>query len=231
MIVAIHQPNFFPWLGYFAKIATCDKFVILDNVQLPKTGGTWSNRVKIMIGGEAKWLTAPIVRNYHGVRNINEVEFDCRIKWRDKILKTLDANYRKCPFFVETMDMVGSLIEYPDNNMASYNIHLILSIAQAIGVEREKFVLSSSFPSDLSSNDLLVHLTRACGGIIYMCGGGADSYQDEDVFKKSGITLRPQNFTHPVYPQRGVDDFIPGMSIIDALMNVGFGGVRGLLSA
>ena len=231
MIVAIHQPNFFPWLGYFAKITTCDRFVILDNVQLPKTGGTWSNRVKVMISGEGKWLTAPIVRDYHGVRNINEVEFDSRIKWRDKVLKTLDANYRKCLFFEEAMGVLGALIEHSDNNIASYNINLIQSISENIGIEKEKFVLSSSYPADMSSNDLLVHLTRACGGAVYMCGGGANSYQDEDVFKKSGIILRPQNFTHPVYPQRGIDNFVPGLSIIDSLMNVGFGGVRKLLSA
>ncbi len=49
-IVAIHQPNFFPWLGYFDKIARCDHFVLLDHVQFQKTGGVWSNRVRMMVG-------------------------------------------------------------------------------------------------------------------------------------------------------------------------------------
>ena len=74
-VVAIHQPNFFPWLGYFDKIARSDVFIFLDDVQFPKTGGVWSNRVKILIGGEARWSTAPIDRSFTGTRKICEMHF------------------------------------------------------------------------------------------------------------------------------------------------------------
>src|ERR1700730_2689424 len=55
-VVAIHQPNFLPWLGYFDKLARCDMFVLLDSVQFPKRNGTWMNRVKVLVGGEAAWV-------------------------------------------------------------------------------------------------------------------------------------------------------------------------------
>jgi hypothetical protein len=62
-----------------------------------------------------------------------------------------------------------------------------------------------------------------------LCGGGADAYQDEAVFKDSGLNLQYQKFVHPIYPQRNRPEFISGLSIIDALMNLGFQGVRKLL--
>jgi len=92
--VAIHQPNFFPWLGYFDKIIRSNVFVFLDEVQFPKKGGSWSNRVKMLIAGEAKWVTASIERNYSGLRNINEMNFQAD-NWRVKMLKSLRTNYNK----------------------------------------------------------------------------------------------------------------------------------------
>ena len=74
-IVAIHQPNFFPWLGYFDKISKADSFVFLDDIQFPKKGGSWSNRIKLFISGDVRWVTAAINRDYSGTRNINEMEF------------------------------------------------------------------------------------------------------------------------------------------------------------
>ena len=62
-LIAIHQPNFYPWLGYFNKIQKCDRFVILDEVQFPKTGGTWMNRVRLKIGHQTDYFTVAVVRN------------------------------------------------------------------------------------------------------------------------------------------------------------------------
>ena len=58
-VVAIHQPNFLPWLGYFDKLARCDVFVLLDSVQFPKKSGTWMNRVQVLVSGEPAWITVP----------------------------------------------------------------------------------------------------------------------------------------------------------------------------
>lgn len=228
-VIAIHQPNFFPWLGYFDKIARSDLFIFLDDVQYQKTGGTWSNRVKLLLSGEPHWATAPIERKFHGVRNVNEIYFKESDPWRVKLLRSLELNYRRHPFFVETMHVIEPLILEPRSNLAEFNSNAIISIAKQFGIQKERFLWSSKLQKTGRSNALLTALTLAVGGQVYMCGGGADGYQDEQVFVDSGLVLKQQSFVHPVYPQQGNSTFQPGLSIIDPLMNIGIQGTRTLL--
>jgi hypothetical protein len=221
-IVAIHQPNFFPWLGYFNKIVHSDIFVFFDDVQLSKSGGTWSNRVKFLINGEAKWVTAPINRNYHGTSRINEIEFKLDEPWREKVLKNIEINYCSHPYFNEVFEFFAPLLSNPETNIAEYNIHSVTAIVQRLGFDVPKLRRSSDLNHEGSSNDLLCSVTRLVGGTTYMCGGGADGYQDEAVFVKHGIKLKHQNFIHPQYYQFKCTKFISGLSIIDAAMNLGW---------
>jgi hypothetical protein len=217
-VVAIHQPNFFPWLGYFDKIVRSDVFIFLDHVQFPKTGGIWSNRVKMLLGGEARWVTAPIVRNFHGVRAICEMEFQPGNPWRDKFLKSLVANYGRAPFYRETTEFFEPLILNPENNLSRYNSRAVTAIANRLGLPTEKFRWSSEFGINEQSNEMLISLTRLVGGNSYMCGGGATGYQEDDLFTAQGIKLIYQNFQHPIYEQFGKRDFVAGLSIIDIFM-------------
>lgn len=228
--VAIHQPNFFPWLGYFAKIAMSDVFVFFDDVQFPKTGGVWSNRVKLLISDEARWATAAIDRNYHGTRTIREMHFLADNPWREKLLKSIEGNYRRHPAYADTMELLAPLLLSQESNVAEYNIQAVTSIAQRLGLDTHKLHRSSDLSHEGSSNELLCSITCLVGGSTYMCGGGADGYQDESVFNDRDVTLMHQSFVHPVYPQRGRQDFVAGLSIIDAAMNLGWDGVKQLLN-
>lgn len=219
-ICAIHQPNFFPWLGYFDKIKRCDKFIVLDDVQYQKKGGTWSNRVAINIQGKSKWITAPINRP-NGLWNINETTFQ-DTNWRDKIIKTIQANYSKAPFFKENRDFIFELINFKENNLSKYNLNAIVEICRYLNIEIDsKLVLSSNYSFSSSSNELLIDLTKATGSDIYMAGGGASDYQNIELFKKEGLNFLYQDFEHPIYEQINTDDFIKGLSIIDYIFNCG----------
>ena len=228
-VVAIHQPNFFPWLGYFDKIVRSDTFIFLDDVQFPKTGGGWSNRVKLMVGREPRWASAPVVRNFHGVRRVNETEFQPNDPWRSKLLRTLAANYAHAPFLDESMALLTPLIGNTENNLSRYNCAAVMAIMKFLDLPTEKIRLASEFGVDAQANEMLVALTRSVDANVYMCGGGAENYQQEEVFQAAGIELIHQKFTHPVYAQGVNGDFVPGLSIIDALMNVGTKGVRRFL--
>ena len=229
-IVAIHQPNFFPWLGYFEKIVRCDAFVFLDHVQYQKTGGTWSNRVKLLINGEPKWVTAPINRAFSGVRALREIEFLSGAPWRNEMLRLLTLHYTKAPFFDETMKLLTPLILNPDNNVAGYNSYSVLVIATKLGVDTGKFHWSSQLPFEGSANELLITLVRSLRGTAYLCGGGAAGYQDDLLFGDAGIEVNNQNFRPQPYPQSGAGGFNAGLSIIDALMQTSVVGAKALIS-
>ena len=221
-VVAIHQPNFFPWLGYFDKIARSDVFILMDNVQFPKKGGTWANRVQLLVNGQAAWVTMPIVRAYHGTRLICDMKINSSTPWRANLLKTIQMNYARAPYFEEVFPFLAELVSNPTDSLSAYNITAIRELASALGLDPSKLVLGSTLDVDGQATDLLIALTKAVGGTAYLCGGGAGGYQENDKFTEAGIELIYQNYQHPKYWQINTEDFVPGLSVIDALMNCGF---------
>lgn len=228
-LVAIHQPNFFPWLGYFNKIARADVFIILDTVQFPKTGGSWLNRVQLVLDGERKWATMPINRSYHGVRTINEMQIADDGRWREKFLRSISINYRRAPFFDDVFPSLSELVNRREASLAAFNRAAIMSVLDRLELERGKIIDSSSLHAQGSGTDLLVELVRVVGGTSYLCGGGASGYQEDEKFAAAGLELVYQDYCHPVYPQAATHEFVAGLSIIDALMNCSWSGTRKLL--
>lgn len=230
MKISIHQPNFFPWLGFFDKINRSDFFIILDDVQIPKTGSSWINRVKLLIAGDAKWVTAPVNRNYSDTIKINEAFFQPNNNWRQKMINTIQINYKKAKYFSSVYPFFESLILNTEENIALYNSHVIKQIASHLDISGEKILYSSHINHTGTSNDLLISLVQSINGKVYICGGGADGYQEPAMFEAAGIQLEYQQFKHPVYTQVGTDNFFPGLSTIDAVMNHGWLEVKKLLT-
>lgn len=229
-VVAIHQPNFLPWLGFFDKLARADVFVLLDDVQFPRTSkGTWINRVKLLVGGEEQWVTVPIVRSTGSTLPINEVLIDDAQPWRKKLGRTIELNYRRAHAYDEVDPLVSELLANGEGRIAAFNERNIRRLAQLLELDTSKIVRSSDIGADGQSTDLLIELTLAVGGTAYMPGGDAYRYQQDDKFAARGLELVPQAFEHPAYAQ-SVGAFVPGLSIVDALMNCGFGGTRELVS-
>jgi hypothetical protein len=228
--VAIHQPNFFPWLGFFQKLARADIFVLLDHVQLPRKGGAWTNRVKLLIAGAPQWVTAPILRPPGATQSIVDARFDERAPWREKLLKTLTANYRDAQHFQETMELLEPIILHGVSGPADYNTLAIERIQAALGIFNARLVRSSRLFTGGTANDLLIEICRQVGGTAYLCGGGASEYQDDDAFARAGLAVVYQDFRHPSYAQIGAaGDFVQGLSVIDAMMNCGRRGTAQLL--
>ncbi|MBI5816636.1 MAG: WbqC family protein [Nitrospinae bacterium] len=224
MIAAIHQPNFFPWMGYFRKIAMADVFVFLDTVQFPRTSrGSWINRVKILVDGEPRWLTCPIVRS-EGIGSIADIMIDNGQPWREKMVKTLAHFYGKAPCFAPVIQWVEPMIHRPSVSLAEYNIANIMEISERLGLS-PKFERQSqtSDPGVLekSGSERLAAICQMAGADTYLAGDGAAGYEDESVYEKAGVRLVKSGFANPRYHQYGLKDFAPGMSILDALFNIG----------
>jgi hypothetical protein len=220
-VVAIHQPNFFPWLGYFDKIRRAEVFVLLDAVDYPRPGsggmGSWCNRTRIAMQSEARWITCPLRRMRLG-SPILAAEIDDSQPWRAKLLRTLETNYRKAPRYLQTMVLLEPLIKAPETNLAAFNIAAIGAIAACLGLS-SRLVLQSSLPYSGNATELLISLVKAVGGSAYLAGGGTGGYQDDALFGECGVELVKQDFVARAYgdPMR----FLPGLSVIDYLMQDG----------
>ena len=228
-VVAIHQPNFFPWLGLFDKVVRSDVFVVLDHVQYPKSEGTWSNRVRLAVDGEARWTTMPVERDYSGVRRIDEMRIDNASPWRRKLLQLLRTNYGRAFAFKDTFPVIESWIENPAPLLADYNVDNITAICGRLGLNSSHLVRSSTLAVTGARTELLVNIVKTVGADTYLSGDGSAGYQDDDVFMSAGIEVVYQRFVHPVYPQRGTPQFMPGLSILDAIFHCGFAGAAQLL--
>ena len=218
IVVGIHQPNFMPWLGYFYKIAQSDIFIFLDDVQFIKTGSNYTNRVAINIQGESSNITIPIKRG-SGTQNINETEI-LNEKWKKKLIGSIQANYAKTPYFKEYKDYIFELINYKADNLANYNIHFITSLSKELELNTS-FEKSSKFNLSSSSTERLIELIQLVDGTVYLSGAGGDNYQEQNLYQQNNIALTYNNMPEFAYTQPKSEKFIKGLSIIDALFNVG----------
>jgi hypothetical protein len=229
VVVAIHQPNFFPWLGWFDKLARADVLVLLDSVQFPKKQGTWMNRVRVLTDGTPRWLTVPVDRAYHGVRSVREMRIAPEAPWRREAIDLLRHCYAKAPFYDDVAPVVESLIAAPHDLIAEFNIATLTPLIERLLPGGATMMRSSELDADGTATDLLIATTKAAGGTTYLSGDGADGYQDDARFAEQGIELRFQEYTGTPYPQVGTAEFVHGLSVLDALFNVGFDGTAALL--
>lgn len=229
MIIAVHQPNYFPWLGYFQKIHDCDVFVFLDHVALPQ-GRSYTQRVQILTQSEPRWLTVPILKSGRSGQTINEVEYNPTENWRRIHKRTLEMSFGTHPHFDEVYPVAESLLEDEELSLADLNVETAKTFARHLGIECDFERSCQLVLPEVQKNGLLISITKAVGGDVYLHGAGAEDYQRRALFQKAGLELRGLDFEHPVYPQRGSEEFVPGLSILDPLFNLGFDRTGELLA-
>ena len=225
-IVAIHQPNYAPWLGYFHKIAHADKFIFLDNVQFSRN--SYTNRVRIAWHGPSRWLTQPVRRRFS--EPICEVSF-AEDEWPTKHLDTLRGTYRRASNFRNVWDTIVGMYETVPREcgLAASNQFLIETLVQNIDLKCEFSCASDYSVGDNRSDDRLIALVQAVApGASYLSGTGATKYLDATKFTTAGVPLQYLSFEHPVYP-RGSAEFLPGLSILDVVFHLGWHGTRALI--
>lgn len=230
-LVAIHQPTFLPWLGFFHKLVRSDVFVILDDAQIQKTGSSWVNRTQILAAGQPRWLTAPINRP-RGVQQIRVTTLLEDEAWRRSHRGLLHEAYRKTPYYQSLSSLLDDLYENPVNSLFEFNLTSIRRVLDLLELsDARKFVLASSFDVKSQGTNRLIDLVVRAGGDSYLCGNGSSSYLEPSEFDKASVKLVWQNFTETNRRQFGTTTFIPGLSVIDALLNVGPAETKTLLQS
>jgi WbqC-like protein family len=232
LLSAIHQPNFLPWMGYFSKIAKVDTFIFFDSVAM-SNGKTWTSRSQILVNGQTHWLTLPVLRKGLSGQRICEVELlDFNQNWR-KTLKTLRHAYGRAAHFDAIFPFLEKFEKENFTHLADFNCHFIESVSRELGLMTQ-FIRSSSKPELMESSDLktdyIVQTCLAFGIKNYVSGrGGSLQFLEQEKFVDAGITIDFQGFAQKNYTQLNTIEFIGGLSIVDVLMNCGFGKTKELI--
>ena len=226
-VYAAHQPNFLPWCGYFNKIITSDFFIILDDVQIPKKGGSWINRHKLLSNGNPIWMTIPIKRSHSGFQLISEVEVDSKSDWKYDYLRRIQHMYRKARYYAETQRLLELLFSRSNSEkIAQNNSNIIVGLLQELELPAKHLVLSSEMNLNYKSTSRLVEIGKKIEGKVYLSGLGSSGYLDLSEFRKEGISVMYQEFRESPYQQIMSKNFHPSLSIVDALMNIGLSKTR-----
>ena len=221
MIVAVHQPQYLPWLGYFEKICRADTFCYLDSVQYKKND--WQNRNRIKTSQGWQWLTVPV--RFQFPEKICEVKINSTLNWRKKHLQALVTNYRRAPFFDQFIGVFEQIYATDWEFLAGLNIHTIERLKTALGIDQKPAIKSSQLELREDPTDRLIDICKAVRADTYLSGRDGIQYMDLERFKENGITVIMQDFKHPVYPQN-FGGFESNMSVVDLLFNCGPGSIH-----
>lgn len=212
-------------MRFFAKVLACDKFILVDHVQFVKK--EWQNRNKIKTENGPKWLTVPVLVKGKFEQNINEVEINNNEKWQREHWGAIEFNYVKAPYFKDYKDFFEGVYKKKWNKLLDLNRSIIEFILDKLGIKK-KIILSSSLNLTCKSTDLLIEMCKKMNGDTYLSGHQAMDYVDLEKFKKNNLKHVFMEFNYPTYEQQ-FGDFLPNLSIIDALFNIGIKETRELL--
>lgn len=222
MTIAITQPTYLPWLGYFNLVATADIFVVLDTVQFEKQSWQSRNRLRTTTG-DILWLSVPVTN-----QPLETPVKDIKIApnppgWRRKQMSTFRQNLRRAPFFAKSEALAETILgdQSSDTLLADLNLSYIQAVAQALHIET-RFVRCSELPVTGSRAELLLNICNHFGADRYYSNAGSSVYLEASRpdFEKAGIDLVYQQWQHPEYAQTG-SGFVSHLSSLDALACMG----------
>jgi hypothetical protein len=216
MVVAAHQPQYLPWLGYFHKIDRADIFVLLDTVQFKKN--EWQNRNKIKTAQGWQWLTVPVLYRYPQL--INEVTINNRVKWQHKQRQAILSNYKKAPYYEKLEEFFEDIFSSSWQFISQLNIETVKRLVKILGIDTPLYVASELGELPQDPDERLIAITKHFGPDAYLAGAGGRGYMDLDKYSQRGIKVIFQDFKHPVYGQL-FGEFEPFMSVIDLIYNHG----------
>ena len=215
--VAVMQPTYLPWCGYFALLDYVDEFVLLDNVQYSHRSWQQRNRIKGPDG--AILLTVPVVSG--SKRNeIKKVLIDNSSKPLLKHLKSMQHAYSNSGFYSEIISHIVPILRPPTLLLSDLNCVLIKEISKILAISTP-MVKASDLGSVGVKEDLLRSICDQLGATEYVSPPGSHDYLDgSSAFKDGRVKLSYFNFVHPTYEQK-FGSFISHLSVIDMLFNVG----------
>lgn len=227
MRIAIHQPHYFPWIGYFDKMAKSDGFVLLDEVQLEKGSPMVRNRV-LDQAGEIKFLTISGDTKDFLNRKYSELPTKDVQQWTQRQINALQNYYRKAKYNKEMFPVMENFFKQEHETICQWVCASIVFVRELLDIKTPLIYQSDvNYDRQCRRSDLVYAICKALGADTYFSGRGASvEYLDREKFSENGVNIVFQDFTHPVYSQCGREAFVPGVSILDMLFNCGIEQTR-----
>jgi hypothetical protein len=216
--VAIMQPTYLPWSGYFDLMDQCDSFVLLDCVQFDKRSWQQRNRIRTQHG--ALWLTVPVPSKGRRDQVIRDVEIDRESNFAERHIKTLQHHYRRSTYYERYIEECSAVLRKEHQYLADLNIELIEWFRHVLGI-RGELIRSSALGVHGTKVERLIAICQAVGAKVYLSPSGARDYIEENnLFPEHGLELRYHAYNPPPYRQL-YGEFVPYLSVLDLLFNEG----------
>ena len=216
MKLAIMQPYFLPYIGYFQLINAVDEFVIYDNIEFTKRG--WINRNRILVNGTDIVLTLPLKKDSDYLHVIDRFLADTWEVERMKMLNRIAESYRKAPFFKEVYLVLEKCILYEERNLFKFILHSVQTIMKYLNIDTNLVVSSTiSINHKLKSEEKVIAICKKRGAEVYINPIGGQELYNKERFLKNNIELKFQKSNNITYSQFN-NEFTPWLSIIDVVM-------------
>lgn len=216
MKVAIMQPYFLPYLGYWQLINAADIFVLYDNIEFSKRG--WFHRNNILINRKRTLFSLPIKNDHDNLEVKYRYLSENRSKYISKILNKIHHSYQKSPHYKTVIPLIEKIFRNKENNLfkfVNYSINEITSLLEI----KTKIIISSNIDINhkLSGQEKVINICNKLNADIYINPIGGIQLYNKDCFNDHNIKLYYLKSNLPQYHQF-TDCFIPSLSIIDILM-------------
>lgn len=214
MRLAIMQPYFMPYIGYWQLMGAVDAFVVYDRIKYTKKG--WINRNRMLLNGGDAMFSLPLAAGSDQLM-VSERELASTFD-RRKLLSQFDGAYRKAPRFEAVRPWLQDLVLDPANNLFDYLLQSIVKTRDHLGLTT-KLIVSSDVAHDesLKAQDKVLAICKALGATTYVNAIGGQELYEREAFAAEGIELRFHKARPFEYAQFG-QAFVPWLSILDVLM-------------
>lgn len=212
--IAIMQPYFLPYIGYFQLINAVDEFIIYDNIQYTKRG--WINRNRILQGNVEKYITLPLKKDSDFLdvreRYLSDT-FDA-----GKLLRQIETAYHRAPHYAETIELLRHIICYENRNLFEYIYHSVKELCGYLDIDTP-IIISSHIPYDntLKGQDKVIAICKARKCERYINAIGGMKLYHAGSFHRENMELYFIEAQLREYPQYN-NEFIPALSILDVMM-------------
>jgi hypothetical protein len=223
MRIAIMQPTYLPWAGYFDLMEQVDRFVILDDVQFSKQSWQQRNRIKTRDG--IQWLTVPVGHEIGKAARIADVEIDNTRKWRKKHFESISQNYSRAKWVSYYKQILSDLYSVEWGSLVDLNLAFIDAIRIILEIDTD-LVVASEIAVGGGRIEHLIEICKRTAATEYLSPIGSCQYLGQGAeMLAAGISLRYHHYRPEPYQQLS-PPFVSHLSVIDMILNEGPGSIE-----